>query len=103
MGKLWMIAGRQVQAGESEPRLGAYVVLSAGQKSRIFSVRGTTAAPLVKELPAATTIDMKRFESELEKELLVGAPAASATRPAEAWVCGVIRAHLKKSEDLDVE
>jgi hypothetical protein len=108
MGKLWMVAGRQVNGGDGKERLGAYVVLSAGRMSRIFAVRGTTSSAEVTELPSATTIDMKRFESELEKDLRLeagvsGAQAAPATRPSEAWVCGAVRTHLKKAENLDIE
>jgi len=101
MGKLLMVAGRQI--GD---RIGAYVVLSAGRMSRVFSVRGTASAPTVTELPAATTIDMRRFEGELEKDLRAEAGDAgggAATRPADAVVCGAVKAHLKTSESLDVD
>jgi hypothetical protein len=106
MGKLWMVAGRQVQGSDGQDRFGAYVVLSAGRMSRIFSVRGGAEATRVTELPAATTVDMRRFESELEKDLLAeaGSPSVHAsTRPHEAVVCGAVRAHLRSSEGLDVE
>ena len=106
MGKLWMIAGRQVQGSDGRDRFGAYVVYSAGRLSRIFSVRGTPNAPLVTELAAATTIDMRRFEAELEKEIRSEAgdqAAAPVTRPAEALVCGIVKEHLKTAENLDVD
>jgi hypothetical protein len=108
MGKLWMVAGRQVRGSDGQERLGAYVVLSAGRMSRIFAVRGTTSATHVTELPSATTIDMRRFESELDKDLRVeggdaGAQPVPSTRPVESLVCGVVREHLKKAENLDVE
>jgi hypothetical protein len=106
MGKLLMVAGRLVRGGDGQEWLGAYVVLSAGRLSRVFSVRGTTRAPTVTELPAATTIDMRRFEADIEKDLRAesaagGAPAS--VRPAEAVVCGAVREHLKKAENLDVD
>ena len=106
MGKLLMVAGRQVRGADGQERIGAYVVLSAGRMSRVFSVRGTTAASTVTELPAATTIDMGRFEAELEKDLRAEAGVTGpqpATRPAEAVVCGAVRAHLKRAENLEVD
>jgi hypothetical protein len=97
MGKLRMIAGRQTGGGGGDECFGAYVVFAAGRSSRIFSVRGANGTSQVDELPAATTIDMRRFESALDKEI------GGAMRPSETAICDIVRRHLKTSEDLDVD
>ncbi len=101
MGKLWMIAGRQVSRAGEDDRVAAYVVLSAGPKSRIFAVRGTMREPTVSELPAATTIDMRRFEAEIGKDLQ--ADTAAVKPLASPAACGMVRDHLKKTENLSVD
>jgi hypothetical protein len=108
MSKLLMVAGRQVQGSDGKVRLGAYVVLSAGRMSRVFSVRGAATDLRVEELPSATTIDMRRFESEIDRDLGAGegppsGAAVTSSRPPDAVVLAAVRAHLKKAENLDVE
>jgi hypothetical protein len=107
MGKLLMIAGGVADPGGSVgPTLSAYVVLSAGHLSRIFKVRGPTASAQVTELPSATTIDLKRFQRDLEEDLeslhARGQPAQIA-RPPEALACDRVREHLKATEGLTVD
>jgi hypothetical protein len=77
----------------------AYVVLSAGAQSRVFKVLGKMDAPQIDELPAATTLDLKRFQEELKKDLYGMGVVRTADKD---WVCGVVRAHLKTSEGIDV-
>jgi hypothetical protein len=89
--------------------LSGYVVLSAGASSRVFRVRGPGDAPNIEELPSATTIDLKRFQTELQADLqpaldelrAEGHPAhVELSRPE--WVAAVVRKHLKEKEGLDV-
>jgi hypothetical protein len=102
MSKLWMVAGREVEDRDATSRFGAFVVLSAGRLTRIFHVRGTAKAQEISELPPATTVDMSRFDAELTRDL--PAPAGTkAKKPDEAFVFGVLRSYLKKSEKLDVD
>jgi len=100
-----------VEPGGGKPgSVSAYVVYSAGQASRLFKVKGPSNAPVVTELPAATTIDLGRFKSELGADL---APALEELRraggsgavapPSNVWACGVVREHLKKTDGIDVE
>jgi hypothetical protein len=99
MSKLMMLAGGQVGGGDVG-HLSAFVVLSAGTQSRIFKVVGSAAAPVVTELPAATTIDLTRFRRDVVDDLPRGGYGMAT--PDAAWVCGVVRSHLKKSEGLEV-
>jgi len=86
--------------------LSAYLVLSAGAKSRVFRVRGTADAPAIEELPPATTLDVKRFQTDLEDDLK---PALAEGHPAHVelsrhdWVAAIVRKHLKATEGVDVE
>jgi hypothetical protein len=112
MGKLLVLASGVVKSpAAGAPRaVSAYLVLSAGAKSRVFRVRGAAGAPAVEELPAATTLDVKRFQSELQADLqpaldelrAQGHPAHIELSRAE-WVAAVVRKHLKATEGLDVE
>jgi hypothetical protein len=77
----------------------AYVVLSAGAQSRVFKVQGKMDAPHVDELPAETTIDLKRFQNELKNDLYGMGVVRAADKD---WVCGVVRAHLKETEGIDI-
>ena len=85
-------------------------MLSAGAASRVFRVRGAASAPSIEELPSATTLDIKRFQTELDEDLQ---PALQAARRADAkahielsrpeWVCAYVRKHLKETEGLDAD
>ena len=106
-----MLASGVVKAPKGGPRaVSAYVVLSAGAQSRVFRVRGAADAPAIEELPPATTLDVKRFQVELQEDLqptvdelrAQGHPAhVELSRPE--WVAAHVRNHLKKTENLDVE
>jgi hypothetical protein len=110
--KLLMVAGGIVEPGGGQPgAVSAYVVLSAGRTStRIFKVRGPTNQVEIRELPAAITVDLGRFQSELHedlepvvREIQARGGTAGVSSPAAAWVCGVVSAHLKQTEGLDVD
>jgi hypothetical protein len=90
MSKLFVMAGATAGSWVS-----AYVVLSAGTQSRVFKVTGKTEAPQVDELPAATTLDVKRFQADLQSDLFGMGPARGIDKE---WVCGVVRAHIEASE-----
>lgn len=107
-----MLAGGIVEPGAGMPGgVVAYVAVSGGTKgSRLFRLDGPASAPTVTELPPATTIDLGRFDHDAQRELAPALRAieslggkAAITRPAPAWVCGRIRAHLKDTENLDIE
>jgi hypothetical protein len=109
--KLLVLASGVVKAPKGGPKaVSAYVVLSAGAGSRVFRVRGLADAPKVEELPAATTLDMKHFQVELQEDLqpaldelrAEGHPAhVELSRPE--WVAAFVRKHLKATEGIDVE
>jgi hypothetical protein len=99
MNKLLMMAGGEV--GKAGARLlSAYVVLSAGTKSRVFKVHGKEGSLAVDELPAATTLDVRRFQREIVDDL----PDAGKgmTKPDAAWVCEAVRVHLKQADGIEV-
>jgi len=109
--KLLVLASGMVQEPGGAPlAVSGYVVLSAGAASRIFSVRGPGRAPKVEELPAATTIDLRRFQKELEADLQADLAAVRAKgHPAHIqpsspdWLCAFVRAHLLDTEGLEVD
>ncbi len=112
MSKLLVLASGVVKAprGGGVRALSAYLVLSAGAKSRVFRVRVSADAPAIEELPPATTLDVKRFQTDLQEDL---APVLQELRaegyPAHVelsrhdWVAAIVRKHLKETEGLDVE
>jgi hypothetical protein len=103
MANLLVLAGGIVERGAGRPGVvSAYVVLSDGNKSRMFKVRGDADAPAVTELDAATTIDIARFKRELTDDLEPiltelrargGSPAIAVPKPE--WVTGVVERHLQ--------
>ena len=106
-----MLTGGIVEPGGGRAgSLSAYVVLSAGQGSRIFKVMGRSDAASVTEMPAETTVDLGRFKIELRQDL---SPAlnelhqqggtGAITTPAGGWVCGLVRAHLREREGVEVD
>jgi len=112
MSKLLMVAGGIVEPGGGQPgAVSAYVVLSASRAStRIFKVRGPTNHVDVHELPAAITVDLGRFQTELHSDLepvvrdiQARGGQAGVSTPAPAWVCGIVQSHLKLTEGLDVD
>jgi hypothetical protein len=107
-----MLAGGIVAAGAGSPgAVVAYVAVSGFKGgSRLFKVDGSASAPDVRELPAATTVDLGQFDRDAQAELSpairaiesLGGKAAIA-QPSGPWVCSQVRAHLKATEGIDVE
>jgi hypothetical protein len=110
VGKLLVLASGVVKSSGAPRAVSAYVVLSAGAASRVFRVRGEASTPAIEELPSATTLDIKRFQTELDEDLQ---PALRAARAADGkahielsrpeWVCACVRKHLKETEGLDAD
>ncbi len=108
--KLMVLASGVVKAPKGGPKaVSAYVVLSAGAQSRVFRVRGLADAPKIEELPPATTLDLRRFQLELQEdlqpqldELRAAGHAAHVEPPQADWVMAFVRNHLKAAEGLDV-
>ena len=93
MSRLFMMAGAVASGADpSSERVSAYVVLADGPKSRLFKVDGDKTSPVVKELDAATTLDLKRFQEELKKDLAGLGPLRTAD---SAWACEIVRVHLR--------
>jgi hypothetical protein len=96
MSKLLMMAGA-VACADADAGPGAvgfvsaYVALAAGAKSRVFKVTGPMTAVDVVELDAATTLDMKRFQEDLARDLAGKGPTQKAD---STWVCDRVRAHI---------
>jgi len=88
-----MMAGAvAASADPATERVSAYVVLADGPKSRLFKIGGTKTAPHIDELDAATTLDLKRFQEELKRDLA----GLGGLHPADAtWACEIVRAHLR--------
>jgi hypothetical protein len=112
MSKLLVLAGGVVKApkGAGIRAISAYVVLSAGRDSRVFRVKGAPDAPVVEEMPTATTLDIRRFQTELQNDLqpaldelrMHGHPVyIELSRPD--WVCSFVKRHLKTTEGIDVD
>lgn len=102
MARLLQLAGGIVEPGAGQAGfVSAYVVLSAGRDSRVFKVSGPVDAPAVVELDAATTIDLGRFQAEVDRDLRPALEAQRAARgaaavavPKAAWVCGLVEKFL---------
>jgi hypothetical protein len=110
--KLLVLASGVVKAphGGGVRGLSAYLVLSAGPKSRVFRVRGTGDAPVIEELPSATTLDVKRFQSDLQEdlqpvldELRAQGHPVHVELSRHDWVAAIVRKHLRENEGVDVE
>jgi hypothetical protein len=110
--KLLVLASGIVKAsgGGGAHVLSAYVVLSAGAKSRVFRVRGAPDSPTITELPAATTLDIKRFQTDLQDDLQPTLDALRAQGKAphvelsrQDWVATLVRNHLKATEGIDTD
>src|SRR5579871_3861831 len=93
MSRLHMLAGAVATGGDpATDHVSAYVVLAEGPKSRLFKLAGEKESPRVEELATATTLDLKRFQEELKKDL----EGIGPLRPADpSWACEVIRVHLR--------
>jgi hypothetical protein len=94
MSRLHMMAGAVAGEGtdEANEHVSAYVVLADGPKSRVFKLGGKKSAPVIEELSAATTLDLRRFQEELKKDLA----GLGVLRPADAsWASEVVRVHLR--------
>ncbi len=96
MSKLHMLAGAVAPgagpASEASDHVSAYVVLAEGAKSRLFKIGGRASAPTIEELNAATTLDLKRFQEELKKDLAGLGPLRTADA---TWACEIVRVHLR--------
>lgn len=103
-----MLAGGMAEGAEGTV-VSAYVALSAGRQSRLFRVSGPATAAKVVELKAATTVDTRRFQREIEEDLapvLAAGKAGEAgqiRRPEDGWVTGFVRRHLETTEGLIVD
>ena len=66
-----MLVGGIVEPGAGAPgAVVAYVAVSGGPAgSRLFKVEGSAKAPVVSELPSATTVDLGRFDRDAQVEL----------------------------------
>ncbi len=93
MSKLHMLAGAVAADKDAgTEHVCAYVVLADGAKSRVFKLHGEKKAPVLEELPAATTLDLRRFQEEIKRELSGHGPA----RPADpSWACDFVRVHVR--------
>jgi hypothetical protein len=111
VGKLLVLANGVVKVPHLGARaVSAYVALSAGAESRVFRVRGAVNAPSVEELPAATTLDVQHFQTQIQADLQAaldaeraGGHAAHIELSRPEWVCVHVRNHLKQTEGVDVE
>jgi hypothetical protein len=112
MAKLMMMAGGIVEPGGGRPGVvSAYVALSSrGEATRLFKVKGPANNVTIRELPGATTVDLGRFQMELSRdlepslnELRLRGAAAGLSTPSSAWVCGLVKAHLKQTEGIEVD
>ncbi|MBW2454803.1 MAG: hypothetical protein JRI68_09840, partial [Deltaproteobacteria bacterium] len=110
MPKPIMLASGIVEPGAGSPgAVVAFVAVNFGPAgSRLFKVAGPTTAPVVVELPGATTVDLGRFTRDLEQDLQPAVDAivalggtAAITRPSADWVCRQVRTHLKEHEGID--
>ena len=110
VGKLLVLACGTVKSAGGDRALSAYVVLSAGIATRVFRVRGAIGATHVEELPSATTLDIKRFQTELDEDLQPALRSARATDPKAhielarpESVAAFVRNYLRATEGIDVE
>lgn len=107
-----MLVGGIVEAGAGRPgAVSAYVAYHAGPgASRLFKVLGRSDGPAVRELPAATTVNVAHFRAELAEdlepalaEIAAGGGSGAITLPRASWVADVVRRHLRETEGVEVE
>jgi hypothetical protein len=111
MSKLYMLAGGIVEGRAGvDGRVSAFLAYNPRPGvSRLFRISGAIDAPLVTELPSATTVDLAGFRSELEYDLepalervrAAGGSAAIA-EPKADWVAEQVRRHLAAVEGVEV-
>lgn len=93
-----MMAGSFAVGGDPKAEhVSAYVVLAEGPKSRLFKLSGLRSAPHVEELDAATTLDLKRFQSEVSEDLEHFGPREALDK---TWACEAVRLHLRSDLGL---
>jgi hypothetical protein len=108
----FMLVGGIVDPGAGQPgAVVAFVAVSGGRAgSRLFRVEGRASAPVVRELQATTTVDIGRFNHEMQSELQPAVLAveeaggkAAIAKPNPAWVCKQVRDHLQATEGLSID
>jgi hypothetical protein len=106
MGKFYMLAGGIVEPGTGNPGAVSAIVAynPSPSVSRLFKVEGPTDEPRCSVLPAATTVDLGRFRSEVHDELKpvleqISAQGGTAaiTSPKADWVNAIVQKHLDSS------
>ncbi len=107
-----MLAGGIVEPGAgASGAVVAFVAVSGFPGgSRLFRIEGPASAPAVRELEAATTIDLGRFDRDAQEELEPALAEIAArggvgaiARPAPAWVAAQVRAFLERTEGLVID
>lgn len=91
MSKLFFLGG--MVSTDADPVVSAYVVVSEGQKSRMYRVSGPMRAPTVADTGAGTTFDSQRFQRESAADLDGRGPLREVD---PSWACEVVRVHLRR-------
>lgn len=95
-----MLAGGIVEPASDAPgRVCAIVAYNPSPSvSRLFKVSGPANEPAVAELPAATTVDLGRFRTEVRSELEQSGAAGEIVSPEADWVHAIVQKHLDASD-----
>ncbi len=106
-----VLASGIVEPGAGAPGgVVAFVAVNFGlEGSRLYKLHGPAGAPLVEELPSATTVNLGQFQRELDGELQKAVEAitqlggtGAIAKPSARWVCGHIRDHLQ-AEGIQID
>jgi hypothetical protein len=106
MGKFYMLAGGMVEPGAANPgAVSAFVAYNPSSSvSRLFKVEGPADKPRVLELPAATTVDLGRFRTQVHEELgpvvstiVAGGGTSSIVSPKADWVNAIVQEYIDTS------
>ncbi len=106
-----VLASGIVEPGAGSPGgVVAFVAVNFGlEGSRLYKLHGPAGAPLVEELPSATTVNLDQFQRELDTELQKAVEAiaklggrGAVAKPSARWVCTHIRDHLK-AQGIQIE
>jgi len=100
----YVLAGGIVEESGGSGAVCAFVAVHAGLSgSRLFTVSGSVASPIIAELPPETTVNLARFKKDIEEALRPTVDAITArggvakiAQPKAEWLSKLVLEHLAR-------